>query len=41
MGALHRGGGLQVGSEGRKGLKDVDVGMESSEERVSPGEELE
>lgn len=40
MQAHHRGGSLLVGSEGRKGLKDMDMGMESSEGRGSPGEEL-
>lgn len=40
MQAHHRGGSLQVGSEGREGLKDMDMGMESSEGRGSPGEEL-
>ena len=40
MQAHHRGGSLQVGSEGSKGLKHVDMGMESSEGRGSPGEGL-
>ena len=40
MQAHHRGGSLRVGSEGRIGLIDMDMGMESSEGRGSPGEEL-
>ena len=40
MQAHHRGGSPQVGSEGTKGLKHADLGMESSERRGSTGEEL-
>lgn len=36
MQAHHRGGSPQVGSEGNKGLKYADMGMESSERRGSP-----